>query len=461
MTSAKKNSNLLVFFICLGSSLVPFMGSALNLALPDLISHLSLNAVETGWIQSSYMLSTAIFQIPCAKLADMLGRKKIFIAGILIFIACSLLCSFSTTGAAFITSRFFMGIGSAMMFGTSMAILIAHIDAKKRGKVLGINSAVVYFSLAAGPLLGGILTQHFGWQSIFYVSILISLVVLIGSFIYVQEDWKMKTAQTFDFIGSGLYALSLTGIIYGFSILPHWTGFFLLATGALLLIFFGLYEKRQAYPVFNIRLFLGNKVFKMSTISALINYSATFAISFMMSLYLQYIRGFTPGKAGLILIIQAVIQALVSLKSGSMSDKRSPAMLATLGMGIISASLLCLAFIDESTSIIFIGILLAVLGFGFGMFSSPNTNIIMSSVEKKDYSMASATTGTMRLTGQSLSMAIAMMAIAITVGDVKITPDVHSQLMNATKITFISCTILCLIGTYTSSIRNKKEATIA
>lgn len=280
---------------------------------------------------------------------------------------------------------------------------------------------------------------------------------MAGSILYIKEDWKLQESQSFDIVGSILYAMGLTGIIYGFSELPHRHGFLALFSGIVLLIVFALFEKRLPYPVFNIRLFLGNRIFRMSSLSALINYSATFAISFIMSLYLQYIRGFTPGKAGMVLIMQALVQAAVSLKSGGLSDKKSPTLLATLGMGVISGCLFCLAFINENTSVYIICTLLGLLGFGFGLFSSPNTNIIMSSVEKGDYSMASATTGTMRLTGQSLSMAIAMMAISVTVGNVKLSSDVHAQLMDATKITFASCALLCAIGTYTSSIRGKKD----
>lgn len=455
--TAKKQSNQLIFVICLGASLVPFMSSALNLALPEINQSLSLSAVHSGWIQSAYMLSTAIFQIPCAKLADMLGRRKIFLTGVILSLACTLLCSFSVTGTQFIVLRFFMGIGSAMMFGTSMAILLAHVGPEKRGWVLGINTATVYFSLAAGPVLGGILTQHFGWQSIFYVAVSISLLVLVGGIRYIKEDWKEKEKQPFDALGSILYALALSGIIYGFSTLPSWWSLLLLALGILLLILFGMFEKKVRYPVYNIRLFLENRVFRMSSISALINYSATFAVSFILSLYLQYIRGFTPSTAGAILIMQALIQGVVSLKSGSLSDKKSPTMLATLGMSIISAGLLSLVFINENTPILLITLILGTLGFGFGLFSSPNTHVIMSSVEKKDYSMASATTGTMRLAGQSFSMAIAMMAISVTVGNIKITPNVHGLLMDATRITFASCALLCVVGIYTSSVRERKH----
>lgn len=448
---------LLTFIICLASSLVPLMSSALNLALPNINHDLKLDALSSGWIQTIYLLSTAIFQIPCARLADIIGRKKVFITGVSLFFITTILCGFSTSGTSLIIYRFLMGIGSAMMFGTSIAILIAHVPAEKRGKVLGINTAVVYFSLATGPLLGGLLTEHIGWHSIFFVASLVSLFVIVGAFVYIREDWKSEQGQTFDYPGALLYAAGLSVLIYGFSQLPHWLGFVLIASGTLLLLFFALFEKKQSQPVFNIRLFLSNKVFRMSLLSALINYSATFAISFMLSLYLQYIRQLSPREAGFILIIQSVVQAVVSLKAGSLSDRKSPTLLATVGMGLIFTGLIGLCFLAETTSFIFIACILVLLGVGFGLFSSPNMNIIMSSVDKQYYGLASATTGTMRLTGQAFSMGIAMMALSLSVGSVELSHKVHSGLMKAIRITFIACTVLCLLGVYTSSVRNQKH----
>lgn len=452
----KTNTNAVLFVICLSSSLVPFMGSALNLALPFINSDFSISASLSGWIPTSYMLSTAIFQIPCAKLADMVGRRKIFIWGLILFILFSILSGIAFSAESLIIYRFLSGIGSAMMFSTSAAILISAIPLEKRGQALGINAASVYISLAAGPFLGGILTQYWGWHSIFFVSATVAAIVLAGTFLVIKEDWK-EGKQKFDVVGSTLYALALSAIIYGFSILPVWYGFLLLGAGIILIIVFAVYEKRISNPVFNIKLFMENRVFKYSSISALINYSATFAISFMLSLYLQYVRGLSPQDAGLILIVQSLVMALVSFGSGRLSDKMSPAFLATLGMFIIFVGLIGLCFITETTNLYIIIAMLVVIGFGFGIFSSPNMNILMSSVEKKYYGMASATSGTMRLVGQSLSMGIAMMAISIQIGNIQFSPEVHDGLMRSMRITFIACSVLCLFGVYASSVRQGKQ----
>lgn len=456
-TGQQTNTTALLFIICLGASLVPFMGSALNLALPYINEDLSLDAVTSGWIPTSYMLSTAILQIPCARIADMIGRRKVFIWGVIILTIFSVLSGLATSGASLIVYRFLSGIGSAMMFGTSTAILTSSVAPEKRGMALGTIAATVYFALAGGPFLGGILTQYFDWHSIFFVSAALSLTVAVGGCFLIKEDWKEDVESKFDLWGSILFAIGLSALIFGFSELPHILGIISIGIGVVVLLFFTFYEKKQEFPVFNILVFLENRVFRLSSLSALINYSATFAISFMLSLYLQYVRGLSPRDAGLILIIQSIVQAVVSLKSGRLSDKVSPALLATLGMSIIALGLVGLCFISETTSYYFLGGILFLLGLGFGIFSSPNTNIIMSSVEKKHYGLASATMGTMRLTGQAFSMGIAIMAISIMIGNVQLSPAIHAELIISMRITFIICLILSVFGIYASSVRNNKR----
>lgn len=451
------NVNAILFVICLSSSLVPFMGSALNLALPYINEDFSINASLSGWIPTSYMLSTAIFQIPCAKFADMIGRRKVFVWGLILFILFTVLSGVASSVVSLIIYRFLSGIGSAMIFGTSAAILMSAIPLQKRGQALGINAATVYFSLAAGPFLGGILTQYWGWQSIFYISALIAFLVLIGALFVIKENWKEERKQTFDITGSALYALGLSAIIYGFTILPAIFGFILLAVGIFIMVVFSVYENKQTNPVFNIKVFFENRVFKYSSLSALINYSATFAISFMLSLYLQYVRGLSPRDAGFILIVQSIMMAVVSFASGKLSDKMSASFLSTLGMSIIFVGLIGLCFIGESTNFYIIIALLILIGFGFGVFSSPNMNILMSSVDKQYYGFASATAGTMRLVGQSLSMGIAMMSISLLIGDIKFSAAVHTELMYSMRITFIICSVLCLFGVYASSIGTPKN----
>ncbi len=439
--------------ICIAAFLVPFMGSSLNLALPEISDKFSFKAVTLTWMATAYLISTAIFQIPFARLADLIGRKKVFEWGVAGFSIFTFLSGSAPSGTALIILRVLSGICSAMMFGTNIAILTSSFPPSQRGKALGINTAVVYSSLAAGPFLGGILTHYFGWQSIFFVCGGVGFIVVVLSRIFLKTEWIEAKGQKFDYVGSIVYGLGLFGLIYGFTKLPHLEGIILTTLGIAAFIGFVLYEKNHKSPVFNVRLFSGNKVFALSSLSALINYAANSAVAFMLSLYLQYVRGYDAHEAGLILITQACIQSVFSLVAGRLSDRLNAARLATIGMAVSVVGLAGMFFITTTTPIYVIVILLLLLGIGFGIFSSPNTNVIMSSVGAKDYGQASATTGTMRLTGQAFSMGIASMAIALQVGNQKIVPTVYPQFISSIHITFGVFAILCLIGVYASSRR--------
>jgi EmrB/QacA subfamily drug resistance transporter len=452
------NKNMALFVLCLANVLVPFMGSAINLSLPQIGSSLSMGMVSQSWVATVYLISTAIFQVPFARLGDMFGRKRIFILGLAVFSVSTIACGLAPSGTIMIILRALSGLGSAMIFGTCMAILVSVFPPENRGKAIGINSASVYFALAAGPFLGGLITQHLGWQWVFSITGFLGIVVTLCSLIIFKTEWIESKGSRFDYGGSIIYAAGLFALIFGFTKLPATAGFVLLAAGIVCLVGFVFYELRNKQPVFDVRIFGGNKVFGLSCLSALINYASTSAVSFMMSLYLQYIRGFTPQTAGLVLIVQAIVQCVVSLYAGRLSDKVNPSTIATVGMGIIVVDLIGLIFITPGTSMALIVALLFVMGFGFGLFSSPHSNVIMSSVEKKYYGQASATMGTMRNTGQAFSMGIATMTIALFVGNSAITPEVYLNFMKSFRATFVVFAVLCIAGTYASSFRLKKSS---
>jgi MFS family permease len=443
--------------LCLTGSLVPFMGSSINLALPQIAEELRMNAVALGWIVTAFLLASAIFQIPFGRAGDMFGRKKVLTGGIILFSLASLACALSPTGSLLIAARFVQGVASAMLFGVSMAIITSVFPANERGKALGINTAVIYFAIASGPFFGGMLTHYWGWRCIFVVTACMGLLALIGIFAFLKGEWADAKGERYDWWGTLIYASGLSAIIYGCSILPSAFGCGLIVAGMVAFAVFVYYEKRQSAPVFNMNMFLANRVFRMSSFAALINYAATFAIGFMLSLYLQYIKGFDAQKAGLILLVQPVAQTILSPLTGKWSDKSNAANIATLGMSIIVVCLLGMFFLTPDTSLPVLIALLTVLGTGFALFSSPNMNVIMGSVEKRYLGMASATTGTMRLTGQSISMGITMMMIAIFVGKTQISVDNHLHFMKCLHYIFGILLILCILGVYTSMARNKQS----
>jgi MFS family permease len=376
--------------------------------------------------------------------------------GNIFFTFSTLLCAFSTSGYMLVLLRCLQGIGSAMILSSGMAIIVSAFPQNIRGRIIGWNTTAVYVGLSAAPLLGGLLTQSLGWQSLFLLNATAGMLIILGIVFGVKAEWAEAKNDRFDFPGSVIYVLAMSMMMYGFTQLPEKFAIVLTITGTLGLIIFTVWELREKSPVLNMGLFRDNRIFAFSNLAALINYAATFAITFVLSLYLQNVKGLRPGDAGLIMISQPVMMAIMASVSGRLSDRIDSRILSSTGMAIIVAGLISLIFLTVNTGNVYLISTLLLLGFGFGMFSSPNTNSVMSSVEKRYLGTASATLGTMRLTGQMLSMAIAAMAIHVFVGDKIITRTNIPRFMESVHVIFVVFAVLCLMGVFASLARGKK-----
>jgi MFS family permease len=436
--------------------LVPFLTSAINLALPAIGKELRINAISLSWVVSSSLLATAIFLLPFGKLGDIIGRKKIFSLGIILFTIATLLIVFTHSFASLIVFRTIQGFSSAMIFGTSLAILTSVFPAGERGRAMGIQVTATYLGLSLGPVIGGLLTHSFGWRSIFVFLFLIGLISIYLVFTKMKSEWADAKGEKFDWKGSVIYGVSLFAFMFGFSKLPTATGWIFLASGISAGVVFLFFEKRIEYPVFDVKLFLTNRILAFSGLAALINYSATSAIGFFMSLYLQYMKGLDPRSAGLIMIAQPIAMALLSPMAGKLSDRKNPGVIASTGMGITGTGLILLCFINAATPFYLIVLLLIYIGAGFALFSSPNSNAIMSSVEKRYLGIASGVVGTMRIVGQMTSMGIAMMLISVYIGKQTINPSTHQGLLIAMKTGFIIFSVLSFFGIFASLARNDR-----
>lgn len=447
----------ILFVTTFAAFLTPFMGAAVNLALPAIGKDLHASAIGLGWVISGFILSSAVFLLPFGRLGDIVGRKKVFTSGIIIFTISTFLIVFAKSTASLIVLRIVQGFASAMIFGTSLAIISSVFKPGERGKAMGINITATYLGLSAGPVIGGLLTQSFGWRSIFLFLVPIGIITLILVFTRIKTEWADSAGEKFDWSGTIIYGIALSAFMYGFSKLPSATGWILIAAGLILAVFFLFLEKRSSHPVFDIKLFLHNRVFAFSGLAALINYSATSATGFFLSLYLQYLKGMDARSAGLIMIAQPVAMTLLSPVAGRLSDKRDPGKIASAGMAITAAGLIMLCFLDASSPKWMIILLLVLMGTGFGLFSSPNSNAIMSSVEKRHLGIASGVVGTMRMVGQMMSMGIAMMLISLYLGKNEITPETFSRLMAAMKTGFIIFSVLSVLGIFASLARNTRK----
>jgi EmrB/QacA subfamily drug resistance transporter len=411
------------------SFIMPFMVAAINIAIPTLRDEFSLEAWVTAWVGTVYFLAIAIVQVPCGRLADIYGRKRLFIIGLLVTIVASFLGIFAHSVPLLFISLALLGAGSGIMINNAISILISVFPADMRGRVLGISTAGTYIGLSVGPYIGGVLTRAFGWQSIFVLSAILSIVLLALVFFTLKEEWREAKGERFDAVGSITYAIAIALFIYGFSSLPDVLGIILVVVGIAGLFFFARWEMRTASPVFDLSLFKENKAFFFSNLAVFISYIATFAISFLLSLYLQEIKELTPDRAGLVLISASVLMAIFTPISGRISDKIEPRLVASVGMSLNCVALFILIFINTGTPIWYIIVALAVNGLGIGIFASPNTNAIMGAVPKKSLGVAAGTLGTMRMAGMNVSMGIIMILFSLYIGDAEIIPAYYPEFL--------------------------------
>ncbi len=451
MNNIQKNYALIVAVVA--SFITPFVGSSINVALPQIASEFGINAVLLSWIPTSYLLALAVFLVPFGRIADIYGRKRLFTYGLIIFTIASFISVFSVSGLMLVVLRIFQGIGSAMIFGNLFAIIASVFPASERGRALGITVVGVFLGLFLGPVLGGILTQYFGWRSIFLINVPIGIITIFAV-TKLKGEWAEAVGEKFDIIGSIILGVSIIAIMYGFSLLPEITGGILISGGLIGLLFFVIVERRIESPVLELDIFK-NRSFTSNNIAAFINYSSGISTIFLLSLYLQYIKGFNPQDAGLILAVQPICMTIFSPFAGNLSDKIEPQKVASFGMGVTAIGLIIFTFLNKFTSIWIIAAGLIFIGIGFALFSSPNTNAVISSIEEKYYGVASATLTTMRVMGQMFGMGITMLILALFIGDAEITGGNYLLFLGSSKAVFIIFAILSFIGVLLSLIKDK------
>jgi EmrB/QacA subfamily drug resistance transporter len=393
--------------------------------------------------------------VPFGKLADIYGRRKTFAWGVLIFTLSSAFCGLSVSAFMLILFRVLQGVGAAMIFSTGIAILTSVFPVSERGRALGINVSAVYAGLSLGPLLGGLLTQHLTWRSVFLINVPFGLLISVLIHWKLKDEWAEAKGESFDLGGSFLYGLGVIAIMFGISRLPAPKSLWIIVAGSFGIALFFKWEKRVKHPVFDMTLFSGNRTFVFSCLAALIHYSATFAVTFLLSLFLQYIKGLGPREAGLVLIGQPAMMTIFSPLAGRLSDRIEPRVVASMGMAFTAVGLLPFIFLSEQSSMGFIVVSLLVLGFGYGLFSSPNTNAVMSAVDKRFYGLASGSVGTMRLLGMLISMAIAMVILTLLVGKVQIEPQYFAAFIKSLRFALLTFALLCFLGIFFSLARGR------
>lgn len=446
-----------LFVVCTAHFLMPFMMSAVGIALPAIGREFAASARQLGLIETAYVLSASIFLLAMGRLGDIHGRKRLFEIGILVFTLAGGLLSQAWSVEAMIGLRLLQGMGGAMVMATTNAIVVSVFPAQERGKALGIAVASVYAGISCGPFIGGYLVTHFGWRWLFYLCVPLGLITFFVSRRKLRGDWAEAAGEPFDLRGSLVYASAILLLIAGASQLDQgrWAWSLTLA-GVLGLLHFLRLESRTAHPLLNVSLLRENRIFALSNLAALLNYAATFGLTFFMSLYLQYVKGMNAHQAGAILIIQPIVQTLFSPLCGKLADRYPASQVATLGMGLCAVGLGIAATLDAGSPLHLVMAMLALLGLGFALFSSPNTSVIMGSVAPRHLGVASGLSATMRTLGMMTSMTIITVIFSVLMAGEPVTAATQDAFLRSMTWALLTFCTLCLLGILCSLGRIRK-----
>ena len=404
----------LLALTCVGAFMAPLDGSIVAVALPKMGPALHLSFAASMWVQAAYLLAMAVLLIPLGRLADQGDRLRYYLAGIVIFTLGSLAAALSVNGTWLVLGRILQGSGGALLSATSAAIVTEVFPPGERGRALGINVMAVYLGLSVGPPLGGLLVDHLGWPWIFLVNLPVGVAASAWGWYLLpprSPRAERRPAPAADLAGAGLLGLFLVCLIVPLTFSTEWGWrapalWALLAAAPLAFAGFLAAEARAAVPLVDLDLLRRNRLFASANLAALLNYCALYAISVLTAVQLQLVLGQPARVTGWIMLAQPLMQASLSPVAGRLSDRIGSRTLATAGMFIVALGMVLLASLGRTAGIPAMAAALALVGLGMAAFSAPNTSAIMGSVERRQLSVASAFLGTMRVTGQALSVGL-------------------------------------------------------
>ncbi|MBQ6344750.1 MAG: MFS transporter [Methanobrevibacter sp.] len=454
MSMEKKNLILLICTVL--SFFTVFAVNAVNIVIPTIASEFYMSNIVQNWVTIIFLLVVAVLSIPAGQISGKYGLKKVTIISIILFIVISIVNVCVTSQEQFLACRFILGIALSFINVTSMAMIVSAFPPQERGKALGINITGVYVGLSLSPVLGGILNYNLGWRSVVLFGVPFLFVILALLLTRIDEEWISFENVSLDLKGSFTYAIGMVLFMYGFTILNTQLGIILTILGVIILVVFGLIELRQANPVFDIRFFKNHK-FLSANFASLCAYLATYAVTTILNYHLQYIKGFDSQTAGIILLVAPLCQVVLAPIAGRLSDRFVPQILAAIGMGLGTVSLFLFSSLNAGTSMEFLIVAMVIYGVAFGLFSPPNTNVIMGSVPPKDTSAASAAVATMRSVGQAMSMGILTLVFAFIMGDVPIIAEYYPLLITSCQITCVICVVLCIASVFASLVGMKSN----
>jgi EmrB/QacA subfamily drug resistance transporter len=415
--------------VCLGSFFSPLMMSSVNVAIPAIARDLQPDAVMVSWLPTSFMLAAAVCTLPVGKMADMFGRKRLYLMGMLLSSLGALLAALAGTIELLLGARLVQGAAGAMIFGPGAAVITSVYPPNRLGSALGLQAAAVYGGLMLGPWFGGLVTELFGWRWLFATQVPLFLLVALATLLFLRGEWKLDVRPRFDWSGAFIFGICACALVIGLSDLLSWAGAGLFGIGILGAAAFVYHQSVVVQPLVRVKALRANRIFSYSLVSALFMYGANFPIVFLLSLYLQYIAGLSPENAGRLLIVQAMVVAVMAPFAGRFADRFQPRNIATLGCFITSAGFCWMLLLGYGTPswVVVVGQL--IVGVGFACFSTPNSSAAMRSLTTGNVGVAAALLNLSRAFGNLICMGIVMLIISVNLGEAQIIPEQYDALL--------------------------------
>ena len=443
-----------------GSFMAALDGSVVNVALPIIGRETQAAVSSLEWIILVYYIVISASLLVFGRLADIHGKRAIYMAGQLGFVLGSLCCGLSGSIGILIASRAIQAVGAAMIFALSPSILISAFPANERGRALGLQATLTYLGLAVGPGLGGFLTQHFGWPSIFYINLPIGLGMWFMAWKTLHPDGK-GAEQPFDPVGALSMAVALVALLlvlskggelgWGHPLIAGLAALALGAGGALIWT-----ERRCAHPALDLELFRDRR-FTASVLAAYLCYVSMASVSFLLPFYLLAAAGYSASRAGLVLMSVPLAMMTVTGPSGVFSDKIGVRLPATLGMALMAAGLFLLGGLRLEHGAGHVAACLAVVGVGAGLFTAPNNSAIMGSVPKNRQGVTGALLAAARTVGFATGVAIAGLIYTTALGA---RPELAApeDIARAVRLGMRILALFALAGAACSLLRGNRRA---
>ncbi|VTR64618.1 Major facilitator superfamily MFS_1 [Desulfosarcina cetonica] len=458
---AKENKGspaMILITVCIAQFMAPFMLTSVGVALPSLGRELGASAMQLGLVEQLYVLSLAMTMLTFGRFGDIIGQRKLFLAGLCVFTLLTSLLGYSNSIHTVMVFRFVQGIGGSMVLSGSMALVAAAYPPEQRARKIGLVSACTYAGLSTGPVIGGYVTLHFGWRHVFLITVPIGLAAIGVCLFGMKEMEKNARGEHMDWKGSLAYAVSvglvMTGAAHAKDVL---LGIPLIVAGLAGLVLFIWMEAGSSSPLLDVRLFSKNRFFTLSCLAAMGNYAATFGLIFLMSLFLQYAKGLSPRQAGYVLLMQPLMQVAASLVVGRLTERFDITKVATSGMLASSTGLLVAAFTMGTAAPVWMIIAeLMLIGAGFGIFITPNSTAIMGSVERRQYGVASGMIGAMRTLGMAVSLTTISLIFSLCMGKNEINAQTLPAFLLSMRTGLVVYAMFSCLGVILSMGRGRK-----